>query len=269
MKITRIDYQTVNCIITEEDLDEQGLRLEDLLTKKEDAMDFLKLILTRASEEVGYHPVGNMTSMQAIMLSDGTISLTISENPAGNLRDALEMITERLGVHLPERILKEIGDAPEEERIDRLKDFVANFKDFTEMFKQMIDHQKALSDAQETDTKSKRKRGKHALLDESKRLLFHEYVFAFDSMHDVIRFAHKIPESVKVLSALYRDDKGVYHLILTLGEEAELVFASMFTIGYEYGDYVTTAPREILYIREHMDIVIEEDALSKLRKVSL
>ena len=68
----------------------------------------------------------------------------------------------------------------EEERIDRLKDFVANFKDFTEMFKQMIDHQKALNDAQASDTKGKRKRGKHALLDESKRLLFHEYVFAFD-----------------------------------------------------------------------------------------
>lgn len=267
MKITRIDYQTVNCIITEEDLDEQGLRLEDLLTKKEDAMDFLKLILTRASEEVGYHPVGNMTSMQAIMLSDGTISLTISENPAGNLRDALQMITERLGVHLPERILKEIGDAPEEERINRLKDFVANFKDFTEMFKQMIDNQKARNDAQKTAEKGGRK--KHALLDDSKRLLFHEYVFAFDSMHDVIRFAHRIPESVKVLSALYRDSNGSYHLILTLGDEAELVFASMFTIGYEYGDYITTSEREILYIREHMDVVIAEDALNKLRKVSL
>lgn len=266
MKITRIDYQTVNCIITEEDLDEQGVRLEDLLTQKESALEFIKVVLSRASEEVGYHPVGNMTAMQAIMLSDGSISLTISENPAGNIRDALKMITERLGVRLPDRILKEIGDAPEEERLERLKEFVANFKDFTDMFKQMIDHQKAVNDAQKTD---KDKRKKHALLDDSKRLLFHEYVFAFDSMHDVIRFAHRIPESVKVLSSLYREPLGSYHLILTLGDEAELVFASMFTIGYEYGDYITTSEREILYIREHMDVVIAEDALNKLRKVSL
>ena len=93
MKITRIDYQTVNCIITEEDLDEQGVCLEDLLTKKDSALEFLREILTRAAEEVGYHPVGNMTSMQAIVLSDGSISLTISENPGGNIRYALRLIS--------------------------------------------------------------------------------------------------------------------------------------------------------------------------------
>ena len=30
MKFTRVNKDTVNCIITEDDMDEQGLRLEDL-----------------------------------------------------------------------------------------------------------------------------------------------------------------------------------------------------------------------------------------------
>ncbi|MBQ9512780.1 MAG: adaptor protein MecA [Lachnospiraceae bacterium] len=266
MKITRIDHQTVNCIITQEDLDEQGVILNDLLTKKENAIGFLKEILTRVSEEVGYHPQGNMTTMQAFMLSDGSISLTISENPAGNLREALEMITSRLGVKIPERILKEIGDAPEEERLERLKEFVENFKDFTEMFKQMIDNQSQHA-SQELPAIGKGERRKRALLDDDKRLLFHEYVFAFDSMQEVIRYAGKIPESVKVQSALYSDDKGHYRLILTLGEEEEMVFASMFTIGYEYGHYITTNHRQIMHMKEHMSCVIAEDAIRKLSAV--
>ena len=266
MKITRIDYQTVNCIITEEDMDEQGVCLEDLLTQKDSALEFLKEILSRAAEEVGYHPVGNMTSMQAIVLSDGSISLTISENPASNLRQMLELITERMGVHLPERILKEIGDAPEEERLKRLQDFVANFKDFTEMFKEMIDNQKKQKNGKGAQLK---KNKRQVLFDDAKRLLFHEYVFSFDTMYEVIRYAKRIPESVKAGSALYRDAQNKYCLVLSLNREEELVFASMFTIAYEYGAYVTTNSREILHMKEHMDVVIAEDALSKLRQVSL
>ena len=52
MKFTRINKDTVNCIITEDDLDEQGIKLEDLFERKKEAMDFLHEVVERASEEV-------------------------------------------------------------------------------------------------------------------------------------------------------------------------------------------------------------------------
>ena len=44
MEFKRIDKDTVNCIITEDDMFEQGIKLEDLFEKKKEAMELSALI---------------------------------------------------------------------------------------------------------------------------------------------------------------------------------------------------------------------------------
>ena len=51
MKFNRVDDTRVECIISEEDLEEYGIGLQDLLTKKKEAMDFLREIIEKAEEE--------------------------------------------------------------------------------------------------------------------------------------------------------------------------------------------------------------------------
>ena len=68
MKFVRINEYTVNCILTADDLEEQGIRIEDLLKKEEGSMEFLHGIIERATEEVGFHPDGNVLPMQIPMI---------------------------------------------------------------------------------------------------------------------------------------------------------------------------------------------------------
>ena len=45
MIFRRIDSKTVNCIITPQDMENHGIRLDDLFERKEQAMEFLHMIL--------------------------------------------------------------------------------------------------------------------------------------------------------------------------------------------------------------------------------
>ncbi len=54
MKFHRIDENTINCVISQEDLESRGLQIEDLFEKKKEAMEFLHVIVDEASREVNF-----------------------------------------------------------------------------------------------------------------------------------------------------------------------------------------------------------------------
>lgn len=96
MIFKRIDDETINCIITTEDLDERGLSVEDLFRKKEEATVFLKEIIDQAGKEVDYHPTGSYVTMQVAILPDQSISLTLSENREVSIAGALRSLADKL-----------------------------------------------------------------------------------------------------------------------------------------------------------------------------
>ena len=137
MKFIRVNKDTVNCIITEDDLDEQGIRLEDLFERKKEAMDFLHEVVERATQEVDYKPSGSYTPMQISILPDHTISLTLSENAEGAFEEIMRNLTDKLGLRFPQSFLEELGDASEQERIPKLQEYLSNLKQFAGYIKDM------------------------------------------------------------------------------------------------------------------------------------
>ena len=75
MEFKRINKDTVTCIITEDDMFEQGIKLEDLFEKKKEAMDFLHEVMKKAEEEVDYKPTGAFMPMQITVLPDHSTGL--------------------------------------------------------------------------------------------------------------------------------------------------------------------------------------------------
>ena len=95
MEFKRINKDTVTCIITEDDMFEQGIRLEDLFEKKKEAMDFLHDVMRKAEEEVDYKPTGSFMPMQLTVLPDHSISLTLSENASASFGEILKNLTDK------------------------------------------------------------------------------------------------------------------------------------------------------------------------------
>lgn len=271
MKFNRVDDTRVECIISEEDLEEYGIGLQDLLTKKKEAMDFLRDIVEKAEEEVDYKPMdGLVMPMQVTVTPDKCISITLSEDPDGTIQDLLEKLTHDAGIHFPKNFLEELGDAPEQERIERINQYLQHIHE-VEDEKQNI-AKKAYSDKKIerrnnnerlSQIREKKRKRKSFALD---RLESAGFVFAFANMADIIKFAHMVKGRIKMQTSLYKNPKNdLYYLHFEKGTDSVAHFASVFTMVYEFGTYVTSNPIYIANVEESYETIIKSNAVDTLR----
>ena len=104
MKYKKINDATVQCIISEEDMLEYGLTLSDIFERNEKGEGFLRDIIERAHEEVGYIVSGDNITMQITPLQNKGLVVTFTnEGPAAfrdilqHLKEVLQGVSEELG----------------------------------------------------------------------------------------------------------------------------------------------------------------------------
>ncbi len=287
MEFKRINKDTVNCIITEDDMDEQGIKLEDLFEKKKEAMDFLHEVMRKAEEEVDYKPTGSFMPLQITVLPDHSISLTLSENASASFGEILRNLTEKAGLNIPKNVLEDLGDTVDEERIDRLNEYLKSLKELTGSVKKAlqdsgIDESAKLPFSQNKKSGSEEKVRKISTPipknkdktssdrdKDLKRLKFHEYVFSFTDLKTVIAFCSKVSKKIGVESSLYKNPSdGHYYLDLMRKDEDPKVFAALFTMAYEFGHFQASNTNIIAHIKESYDCLIRDNAIEELSLIS-
>lgn len=82
MKFRKINDNTINCIITQDDLKKHGINLDDLFDRKKNAVEFIKAIILKAARSVNLNIKNEYTSMRLSVLPDQSVSLTISQDPS-------------------------------------------------------------------------------------------------------------------------------------------------------------------------------------------
>ncbi len=104
MKYKKINEATVQCIITAEDMLEYGLTLSDIFERNEKGEGFLRDIIERAHDEIGYQINGENIAMQITPLKDKGLVVTFTdEGPMGfkdilqHLKDVLQGVSDELG----------------------------------------------------------------------------------------------------------------------------------------------------------------------------
>ena len=239
MKFTRINDHTVNCIITADDMDEQGLSIEDLFQKGDEAREFLQEIILRATQEVGYQPTSAFMPMQIAVLPDQSISVTLSENPGAAIADMLRGLADRL-----RQFLEDVTGEPFDGEAARGTQVDVRVGEQEQLQSSLLPI-----------------------------LRYAEYVFSFDSLGTVSRFAKTVAGMPPVTSSLYKDEaESVFYLHLTpaagttFADDPALAnaYAAAFIRANEYGSFVTVEHRFVLHMQENMATIIENDALERL-----
>ena len=64
MKFRKINDNTINCIITQDDLRKHGINLDDLFDRKKNAVEFIKAIILKAARSVNLNIKNEYTSMR-------------------------------------------------------------------------------------------------------------------------------------------------------------------------------------------------------------
>ena len=93
LKFRRVNDTTINCIITQDDLKEYGLHIDDLFERKKEAEEFFRGIMAEAARQENFNLESEFASMKIAVLPDHSISLTLSEDPGASaaIRKVREM----------------------------------------------------------------------------------------------------------------------------------------------------------------------------------
>ncbi len=90
MRFKRINVDTVRCIVSETELIENGLQMDDFLQNDGKTEEFLRKIVSMAEEEVGFKVQGGPLSVQVAVLPEHLLALTFSERPDSNILNLLQ-----------------------------------------------------------------------------------------------------------------------------------------------------------------------------------
>lgn len=111
MEYKKINDATVQCIVTAEDMLEYGLTLSDIFERNEKGEGFLRDIIERAHDEVGYTISGESIAMQITPLQDKGLAVTFTNESPMGFRDILQHLKEVL-----QGVSAELSRQDEEER---------------------------------------------------------------------------------------------------------------------------------------------------------
>ncbi len=96
MKYKKINDATVQCIITQEDMMEYGLTLSDIFERNEKGEEFLRDVIERAHDEVGYQISNGNIAMQITPLKDQGMVVTFTDESPAAFKDILQHLKEVL-----------------------------------------------------------------------------------------------------------------------------------------------------------------------------
>lgn len=228
MEFIRINENTVRCIVTEEDMKEYDVQIDDFLKNGSNVQEFLHTIVEKASDEVGYEPKDGMLAMQIMMLPKNRLAITFSEK-SDNTSDINELI-------------KQVAGATVEK--------VASLKELFEEEK----------GEKEEDAVERKKAGrKRSVMPNAK-------IFEFNCLQDFESLCGVISDKFTVKSSLYKDDvKNIFYVIFEKGRLSKVNFELVCRTASEYGRFISDKQENKAYVEEHFDCLIAAKAVKIIR----
>ncbi|MGN0483561.1 MAG: adaptor protein MecA [Lachnospiraceae bacterium] len=231
MTFKRIDEETVCCIVTEDDMIDNGLQLEDFLENKDNVQEFLHSIVEQAEEEVGYEMKKGVVSMQVAMLPEHKLAITFSEKENIGIRDMIDQMKKAMSAFEEEPLTGgEIVRGLEKE-IKKEKNMDTEF---------------SLDDTQERCA-----------------------VVSFDTMETLLRVCRLFVAdfvSEKIESGCYRLGEK-YYLVLDHVKVKNALFLQLCGLVMEYGQREDSTEERIAYIKEHGICIVKKNAILRLAEI--
>lgn len=233
MKIERIDDKTLKCFISNEELAEHELDYKDFVTRTEKAKEIVHEIMEQAKEEVGFNPPKFAFDLQIMMIPEQGMVLTFSDKDPVELKDS-------------DRLIKYLQE---------MKNTLMGMKDGASAVLDKPAQESTASKEKETVKAKKLPAGADKPQDA---------IFVFDSITKIMEFAQILPGTLRVASALYKVEDS-YYLLLNKGGAAYEKYSRACIQALEFGALYSAQPKDLLFLEEHGECLIRENAIKKLK----
>lgn len=229
MKFEKMDNGSLRCILTQDDLEQNGIELDDFFSNTQNAREFLEKLIRIAEDEVGFKATGNMMSIQAAFMSEDEIVLTFSESHISSA-EILEHIRNMFG-----------SSAAKEEKA-------------------------AGGDIKDDIIKEAGKQGRNEIIEGDRE--GYSYLLTFVSFASVRKFCQILPENSDTKSRLYYlDQRKQYFLRTDLNKSTRGYVYEFVAASMEYAKAIEKDSMRSNFLEEHADVIIKDKALEILAKL--
>lgn len=262
MNISRMDDNTIRCVLTSEDLEENGLNLDDFFHNSEHAREFLQTIVERAREEVGYDFEGGALAMQVMPLPQNGLLITFSEKTDSFFKGLSEHLKDLLFADGTQGQETDSGEA-QQQRSGVLEGFLKSLLE-GKLEKSVKNEEHTTGDQAVRKEKKKTEGTGQAEVSPMPEVL----VYRFSHLDVIEKFA-AIAQPGRFLksSVYYLPERETWYLLISRGRMAEKLFQSFCAQALEYGSLVTDSTAWIEYLMEHGECVLEKDAMKRLKEL--
>lgn len=244
MKFRKLDDHKIHCIISQEEMNEKGMRIEDFLDHRDKTEEFLREILAEAKYELDLDDMGHYYSVQMAVMPEGDVSLVISGEEHDSPEDALSDFSKRL------QDFKEIMEEAKR-KLDEKKEKMQESEEVEEKKQEM----------QTEDSAEKTQEKKMAAKPEKTVLEVPVWV-GFPTLDACIHACHHLQEQKGLSSAAYKYH-DTYYLRIKFSEEEHQVAGTLLVVS-EFGTEILTDDHGGAVIVEHGTVLCKEHAVETL-----
>ena len=251
--IVKMNETTVECSIAASELHEIGLTPEAVINGAENTTSFFAQLNREVGAQLDYDPETEVMMMSKNMMMDGSVRIFAVKMSNDDIQKATDRIR-----GAAETILKTLT----QEKVDEVKNKTGRDKgialnevisDVTETINRIYAREDNTSGESSSDS-----RFSYQPLSEYAR-----YMMEFTDIREVERFSKVVGRLPIVDSTLYKHD-GRFYLLAGLMSSDESVIYDMRRAGVEYSDLLTVNAPEAMFIEEHGECLIKDDAIIHL-----
>lgn len=249
MDFRRIDKNTVQCILSEAEMNAYGFKIEDFFSDKEKSRDFLEHIVERAEEEVGYQAKDGMVSMQIMKMPNNDLAITFSERSKEEGFQALLQQLQQLSCLFEQ-------DKQEELHTDDLQDEIASAME------------EVLSDEPDQAYQEHMKEIARQKQEKEKQDIIATRAFRFENLAALEQFAASVDLEKPITSTVYKDEiEDVYYLLIKKGRLKLEEYRLLCQRISEFATLASKQPYVEQYCKEHFEVFIPKQAVRILKQI--
>ena len=255
MIIVKMNETTVECSIAASELHEIGLTPEAVVNGAENTTSFFAQLNKEVGAQLDYDPETEVMMMSKNMMMDGSVRIFAVkmsnddiQRAADRIRGAAETILKTLTQERVDEVKKKTG----RDKGVALNEVITNVTDtINRIYGRDYESVQQNQVPQESDYS-------YQPLSE-----YAKYMMDFDDLEDAIRFSKVVQKLPIVDSALYKH-KDKFYLIAGLMSSDDSTIYDMRRAGVEYSEMLTVNAPEAMYIEEHGDCIMKDDAIIHL-----
>lgn len=248
MEFKKISDSKFQCLLYEEDLEENNISLDDFFRNDTEKIhSLLDVVMEQAHDSIGMELKGGVVSLQLSPQPNRSLLLTVSCGQ-DDIGDMLKNAGERAA-----QMISELGVGKTAGNVIKKSDSDAEDKVKAAPFKSITDKEPVS--------------GAIAIDAGGNPITVDGVIGAFDTLEAVEEYCSSTSKTWGIKNALYKDSQyDVFYLVAERGRSSKQRFEMFINGMIDYGDLIVYTNDKVAYMKEHFDVYIGENAVNTIKK---